>query len=103
MQRQAKVEYTYDGDFGIYGIADRARAYSGATLIAEAQAKRIIEKEPGPNCIEVEEVHFSKLGTTAYEGTITFQFGFGGGTVVDEKAIKGRKELNIFRSWPSGP
>ena len=96
------IKYSYGGEFGRYGIADTASAYEGSTLIAEAVAIRIIKKDPGPNWIEVEETHYSSSGSVIYRGKLFIRFGFGGGQVVKERAISGRKIFNVFGGWPAG-
>lgn len=100
-----KIKYGYEygkGKFGQYGIADTASAYDGSVLIARARAVKIIEKNPGPNHIEIEETYFNPSGTITYRGKLIFQFGFGGGHLVEEKAISGIKRYQIFTGWPSG-
>ena len=104
-QYRYKIEYGYEygkGKFGVYGIADTASAYDGSVLIAKAKAVKIIEKNPGPNHIEIEETHFNPSGDITYRGKLIFQFGFGGGHIVEEKAISGVKRYQIFTGWPSG-
>jgi|GEM_PF-6767874 len=96
------IKYGYGGKFGRYGIADTASAYEGSTLIAEAVAIRIIEKDPGPNWIELEETHYSPSGSVIYRGKLFIRFGFGGGQIVQQSTISGRKIFNIFGGWPSG-
>lgn len=102
-QLRIKYDYKYEkGKFGIYGIADTAIAYLNEKKIAEATAVRIIEKKPGPNQLEVEEIHFSPSGNVIYKGKIIFRFGFSGAMPEETIAISGRKLLNIFNSWPAG-
>ncbi len=101
-QYRYKIKYSYEGKFGVYGIADTASAYDGNVLIAKAKAVKIIEKNPGTNHIEIEETHFNPSGDITYRGKLIFQFGFGGGHVVEEKAISGVKRYQIFTGWPSG-
>ncbi len=104
-QYRYRIEYGYEygkGKFGVYGIADTASTYDGSVLIAKAKAIRIIEKTSGSNHIEIEETHFNPSGGTIYRGKLIFQFGFGGGRIVEEKAIFGAKRHQIFSGWPSG-
>lgn len=96
------IKYDYGGKFGSLRIADTASAYEGSLLIAEAEAIRIIEKNPGPNWIEIEETHYSTSGSVIYRGKLFIRFGFGGGKVVREEAISGRKRFSVFVGWPSG-
>jgi hypothetical protein len=96
------IKYSYEGKFGPYGIPDTALAFSGPTLLAKAKAIKIIKKDPGPNHILVEEFQFSPQGKEIYHGTLEFRFGFGGGTLVEEKALSGKKRFQIFTGWPSG-
>ena len=97
-----RTEYGYGGEFGRFGIADTAACYDSGTIIAKAKAMRIIEKSPGPNQIEVKETHYDATGSAIYEGIIVFQFGFGGGHIVYETAISGRKHRQVFTGWPAG-
>lgn len=97
-----RTDYGYDGEFGRFGIADTAACYDSGTLIARAKAIRIIEKTPGPNHIEVKETHYDATGTLIYEGIMVFQFGFGGGHIVSESPLSGKKRRQIFNGWPAG-
>jgi len=97
-----RIRYGYDGQFGRFGIADTAEVSSGSQLLAKAKAMRIIEKTPGPNHILVEEEHYAPNGGVTYRGTLEFRFGAGGGTLVEEKAISGKRRLSVFGSWPAG-
>lgn len=103
VQRGASsIKYGYEGQFGVSGIADTASAYDGSTLLAQAKAIRIIQKDPGPNQIEVEETHYSPTGAVSYRGKLRIRFGFGGGYMEDEISISGRKQASYFTGWPSG-
>ena len=102
MLSPTSFEYGYEGQYGLFGIADTARAYAGDILVGEARALRIIESSSGPNLIEIEVVHYSVSGEIAYRGIAHIQFGFGGGILVYEEAISGQKSRSIFVSWPSG-
>lgn len=104
-QYRYKIKYGYEygkGKFGQYSIADTASAYDGSVLIAKARVVKIIEKNPGPNHIEIDETHFNPSGTITYRGKLIFQFGFGGGHIVEEKSVSGIKKYQIFTRWPSG-
>ena len=94
-----KFQYGYDGQFGITGIADTVKAYDGGRLVAEAKALKIIEKDPGPDHVEVEETHYTGTGAEAYRGKIIIQFGFDGGKIIEEKPISGRRKFQVFRGW----
>ena len=98
----SKISYTYGEKFGRYGIADRAQAFDGATLLAEATALRIIETSSGPNQSEVEEKHYSSPGVVSYRGLLRIRFGFDGGHVDEEIPISGRPEGMFFVGWPAG-
>ena len=97
-----RTEYGYDGELGRFGIADIAACYDSGALIARAKAIRIIKKSPGPNHIEVKETHYDATGSLIYEGIMVFQFGFGGGHIVSESAISGKKRRQVFTGWPAG-
>lgn len=97
-----RIEYGYEGKFGIYDIADTASAYLGNVLIAKAKAVKIIEKNSGPNLIEIEETHFNPSGDITYRGKLIFQFGFGGGHIVEEKAHLWREKISDINGWPAG-
>jgi len=96
------ITYGYDGQLGRYGIADNAAAYDGATLLAKAKAIKVIEKNPGPNQLEVEETHFSATGKVTYRGLLRFRFSGDGAYVEEEMPISGQKEESYFSGWPSG-
>jgi hypothetical protein len=101
--RQAsRITYSYQGQFGLFGIPDGAQAFDGTILLAEAKALRIIKATSGPNQIEIEETHYSSPGIVSYRGLLRIRFGFGGGHVDEEIPISGRKESAFFVSWPSG-
>jgi hypothetical protein len=103
VQRGASsIKYGYEGQFGIYGIADTASAFDGSTLVAQAKAIKIIQKDPGPNQIEVEETHYSPTGAVSYRGKLRIRFGFSGGYVEEEIPMSGRKQASYFAGWPSG-
>ena len=97
-----RTDYSYDGEFGRLGIADIATCYDQGKMIAKAKAIKIIKKSPGPNHLEVKETHFDAKGSVTYEGVIIFQFGFGGGHLVSETGISGRKRRQVFTGWPAG-
>jgi hypothetical protein len=97
-----RIQYGYAGEFGSLGIADTAAAYQGTRLIAKARALRIIKKQPGPNHILIEESHYSETGEVTYKGTLEFRFGYGGGTLIEQRPISGEKQFNVFSGWPAG-
>jgi hypothetical protein len=97
-----RIQYGYEGEFGSLGIADTAAAYQGTRLVAKARALKIIKKQPGPNHILIEENHYSETGEVIYRGTLEFRFGFGGGTLIEQRPISGEKQFNVFSGWPAG-
>ena len=97
---QLRIEYGYAGKVG-GGIADSATAYLDDHLIAKARATRIIQKNPGPNHIEIEETHFAPSGSSVYTGLIEYSFGFSSARIVGETRVSGAKSMQIFRDWPS--
>lgn len=99
---QLLIEYGYGGNLGMFGIADTAKAYVNNSFIGEAQALRIIKKQPGPNHLLVKETHYYSDGRIMYQGELEFRFGFGGGTLVSERSLFGTKRFTIFTGWPSG-
>jgi len=100
--RGLRIEYGYAGKLGMFDIADTASAYDGDTLIAKAEALQIVEKQSGPNHILIQEEHYSPSGEVTYKGTLEFRFGFRGGTLVEEKAVSGKKRFHVFQGWPAG-
>jgi hypothetical protein len=98
----SSIKYDYKGRLGVAGIASKASAYDGTTLIAEANAIKIIQKDKGANQIEVEELHYSPTGSINYKGILRIRFGFNGGYVEEEIPVSGKKQIQFFTGWPAG-
>ncbi len=97
------IKYDYAGKWALIDIANKAHAYAGRKLIAEAEVIDIIEsKDSGPNLLDVLERHYDNNGEVYYEGKITFRFAFGGATVEKLTPIRGKRIHSIFSTWPSG-
>jgi hypothetical protein len=100
-----KVNYDYSGRFGVFGIADKAKAYDeNGILVGEAQCldiEKIPDAKVGANLI-VEETQYARdgSGTIVYEGKIVFNTQTG--QVTSEEMIQGSKHYNIFQGWPMG-
>ncbi len=100
---QVIISYAYDGQFGVYGIADTAEARSSSqVLLAKAKLLRRIENTTGPVDFEVEEEHYSEDGSVVYRGKITFKYNMGDWVVGQTEQIQGTPKFRVFSSWPAG-
>lgn len=98
-----RIEYSYDGDLGIHGVATGASAYRGTStqLIASAKVIGFSTEGEQARLLEVEETHFSSSGSVTYRGKIFFEIGFIS-RVEKEVSLSGRKTMSIFQRWPMG-
>ena len=99
-----RITFDYSGDYGAYGIADKAQAFAeDGTLLAEAVVLKLGSKAepkgPGRDVI-VEEKHYARGGSkkVIYKGEIIFNTYYSQ-QVISEKALAGRKQYNIFTNW----
>ena len=101
-----EIQYTYDWDYGLSGIAHTATAYfteqDKEIKIGFARALEIVKKNPGPNHLLVEETHYNADGPVMYKGILEFRFAGSSAVLVREERISGKKRFGLFSHWPSG-
>lgn len=96
-------KYGYGGEFGPFEIADTAAAYNGGILVGRAQAVTFQESPTGgAKILKIRVTHLSVSGDVIYTGFVYIQAGFGGGTLVREEDVSGRKQFTMFGGWPFG-
>jgi hypothetical protein len=82
----------------MFDVPDTAVASINGQKVAEAKAIRIIQKDPGPNQLEVHETYLTPEGKVVYESTIIIRFGLG--QIAEEHAIRGTKTYRVFKVGP---
>ncbi len=97
----SSIEYDHSGLLALFGSPSSAKAFNGKRLVAEAVVEFDGNLEPGSlKTIRVKETHYDIDGNVVYEGVIIFETSFGGYKVSDEEAVKGKRPLQVFTSWP---
>jgi len=84
-------------------MADTAEALNGDTLVGKAKALELMDTPGGgPKMMKIEVTHYSSSGEPVYRGLVYIQAGFGGGKLIKEEDVSGRKNFTVFGSWQFG-
>ena len=103
MLRPTSFKYGYDGQFGRFDMADTAEALNGDRIVGKAKALELMDAPGGgPKMMKIEVSHYSSEGQPVYRGFVYIQAGFGGGKLIKEERVSGRKKFTVFGSWQFG-